>query len=319
VPILVSDPSPENTQALAAAIAKHLKGRSAVVIASTDMSHYYTDEVARTMDARMIELLKKQDSAGIFEANHTHEGELCGEAAVLTILQYAKLQGKTTYELLNYSNSSDSTGDKSRVVGYGAGVIWAGSRNAASGTAASGLSPEQKKQLLQLARESVEGTVRGQALPRWRLADPVFQERRAVFVTLKKNGQLRGCIGRLEAEEPLADAVRHMAVEAATRDPRFSPVKTEELKDLHYEISVLSVPARVKSADDIEMGKHGVLVRNGDHGGVFLPKVAEMFDWDKTMFLNELCSQKAHLPSDCWKDPGTEIEVFTADEFAGAS
>ena len=317
VPILVSDASSDNVPRLAAALHKHLQGKNALVIASSDMSHYYPDETARTMDARMLELLKKQDPAKIFEANRNGEGELCGEAAVMTALQYAQLHGKTTLEVLHYATSADATHDKGRVVGYGASAIWLGESIAPSESILQGgLGIEQKKKLLQSARQSVEALVNGTALPPPATDEAVFKKNSAVFVTLKKSDQLRGCIGRILAEEPLGPAVQHMAVESATRDPRFAPVTPGELSGLHYEISVLSEPLRVENADTIVMGKHGVILSQRGHSGVFLPKVAEMFDWDKEMFLNELCTQKAQLPRDCWKDPATEIQVFTADEFS---
>ena len=106
-----------------------------------------------------------------------------------------------------------------------------------------------------------------------------------------------------------------MAIQSAVGDPRFRKVDTSELKDLSYEISVLSVPRRVPSAEHIVLGKHGIILKKASRQGVFLPKVAEETAWDKDMFLGELCSQKAGLPWDCWKDPATELYTFTAQEF----
>ena len=106
-----------------------------------------------------------------------------------------------------------------------------------------------------------------------------------------------------------------MAVAAVRDDPRFTPVTAAELKDIRVEVSVLSKPRAVKSADEIIMGKHGVIVRRGMQGGVFLPQVATETGWTKEHFLSELCSQKAGLPPDCWKDPATRLEVFTAEVF----
>ena len=136
------------------------------------------------------------------------------------------------------------------------------------------------------------------------------------FVTLHKEGQLRGCIGNLVGQQPLYLTVRDMAVEAAVDDPRFPPVKLEELKDIEIEISALSPLKKIESADEIKMGIHGVLLRRGFNSGVFLPQVATETGWSKEDFLSELCSQKAGLPPLAWKDKSTEIYIFTAEVFS---
>lgn len=141
--------------------------------------------------------------------------------------------------------------------------------------------------------------------------DPTLKQNRAVFVTLRdKAGNLRGCIGRFEPEEPLYQAIQHMSIEAATKDNRFSPVSLSELPNLSIEISVLDMPVDVKSAHDILYGTHGVIISQGRHGGVFLPEVSHDFA-TKEEFLSELCFQKAGLPRNCWQNPQTQIKVFT--------
>ena len=108
-----------------------------------------------------------------------------------------------------------------------------------------------------------------------------------------------------------------MAISAASQDPRFQPVKSEELNDIDIEISVLSKPRVIKNVGEIELGTHGVIVSQGSwHQGLFLPQVATDTGWSKEEFLSQLCSQKAHLPADAWKDPKTKIEIFTADVFS---
>ena len=115
---------------------------------------------------------------------------------------------------------------------------------------------------------------------------------------------------------PLYLTVRDMAVESATGDPRFRAVTQAELKDIEIEISVLSPLEKVASADSIILGKHGVIVKNGFNSGVFLPQVATETGWSKEEFLSNLCAQKAGLPADAWKDPSTEIYIFTAEVFS---
>lgn len=134
-----------------------------------------------------------------------------------------------------------------------------------------------------------------------------------VFVTLKKLGRLRGCMGTLESSKPLAEAVRHAAGAAALNDPRFPPVTLAELPDLSVEVSVLSQSWPMGSPDELQLGTHGIIVRRGLQRGLFLPQVATEHRLDKDTFLSRCCAEKAGLPSDAWKDPTTEVLLFTAD------
>ncbi len=322
VPIVMSRPSLEMSQLLAEAITKHIKGKKVLIIASTDMSHYHPDAKAKSIDRLTLDLLEKQDSGKLLRESNSGKIELCGIAATLTALKISDLIGNTRLEVLKYATSGDVTGDRSRVVGYSSSVIVKTDGKAEGLSQEQGtetLNTEQKKELLKIARETVETYLTQGRVPEFSVKDPILKEERAVFVTLREFGQLRGCIGRLVAEEPLYLAVRNMTIESATRDPRFRPVRPEELKDLTIEISVLSPPRRIKSADEIQLGTHGVIVRHGLSSGVFLPKVAEETKWDKETFLGELCRQKASLPADCWQDPQTELHVFTSFDFSEAS
>ncbi len=144
--------------------------------------------------------------------------------------------------------------------------------------------------------------------------NPELDNKAAVFVTLTKNGRLRGCIGTVVAQQPLIDAVMDMAVGAACNDPRFPRVTPEELKITKIEISVLSPMEKIASHEDILPGVHGVVVRKGARSGLFLPQVWESLP-QKNDFLSELCSQKAGIPPDAWKDPSTELYIFTVFKF----
>lgn len=168
--------------------------------------------------------------------------------------------------------------------------------------------------LLNLARAAIARHIAGEKGPLPLPDDPRLSEPAAVFVTLTTNGRLRGCIGTTEPREGLAAAVRGMAVAAATEDYRFSPVTAAELRDIHIEVSVLSPMTRVSSPDEIREGVHGVVVRRGARGGLFLPQVWEHFSTKKE-FMDELCSQKAGLTPDAWTSPGTDVYVFTVFAF----
>lgn len=177
------------------------------------------------------------------------------------------------------------------------------------------LTKEQKDTLLKLARDTIEKYVNEDLVLKYEAKDPVLKEKYGAFVTLHNHGRLRGCIGMIEGTEPLFETIIDMAIQSSTNDPRFVPVTPDEIKDLDIEISVLSPKRRVKSIDEIEMGKHGVIVRQVLRGGVYLPQVATETGWSKEQFMQSLCEGKAGLPADAYKDPKTEIYVFEAEVF----
>ena len=319
VPILMGDPDPAVCRDLAVALDKLIGTRDDVLILiSSDMSHYYTYEVANQMDALSLQAIKEIDPKKFFEGCVSRKMEMCGFMSVTTALLYARLRGIDHVEVLKHANSGDTSGDKSRVVGYSSVIFYShllGQAKSQGGQAGE-LGPAQKKELLRIARQSMETFVKTGKASDISTKDVKLNEVQGAFVTIRKHGALRGCIGNIIGQEPLVETVRDMAVAAASQDPRFTPLTAAELKDVDLEISVLSQPRRVKDASEIKLGRDGVIVSNGGHQGVFLPQVADETGWSKEEFLSELCSQKAGLPPDAWKDPDTALYVFTADVFA---
>lgn len=311
VPIAVSDDSPGNCRLLAGAILNAIQGKKVLIVVSTDMSHYHPEEKARIMDRLVLDRLVERNANGLFDDLAGRRGELCGSAGVLTLLEIINHMGGIELQVLKYATSGDVTGDKKAVVGYGASILY----RKPTGEKTDMLNPEQQKELLQIARQTIETYLATGKMPKIQTADSFLREKRAAFVTLREHGELRGCIGSTAATEPLFVAVRNMAVESALHDPRFMPVRKDDVKNLTIEISVLGLPQKVKSADEIILGKHGVIVSKGGRSGLFLPKVADETGWSKEKFLSELCYQKAGLSPDAWKDPSTALFVFTAQEF----
>lgn len=177
------------------------------------------------------------------------------------------------------------------------------------------LNKQEQDEILKLARNTIEQYVTKSIIPRFNSADPVFNQTGGAFVTIHNNGQLRGCIGTIESNEPIYKTVEEMAIESATQDPRFEPVNEAELKDIDVEVSILSPKRRVSGIDEIELGKHGVIVKKGFAAGVFLPQVAGETGWSKKEFMEHLCEGKAGLSKDAYLDPKTEIYVFEAQVF----
>ncbi len=175
------------------------------------------------------------------------------------------------------------------------------------------LTREQQAALLRLARESLRACVCHEPMPQTDVTDPALREKRGAFVTLTKHDALRGCVGLVEAIRPLYQAVIDMARSAALEDPRFPPVQPSELDELHIEISVLGPLEAISDVEEVQVGKHGLVIRKGFHSGLLLPQVASERNWRRIQFLEQTCV-KAGLGRDDWKD-GAEISVFTADVF----
>jgi AmmeMemoRadiSam system protein A len=174
-----------------------------------------------------------------------------------------------------------------------------------------------KKRLLAIARACVEAAVKREPPPKFTESEPELLAKQGAFVTLKNRGELRGCIGHFIGDRPLYRMVADMALASATEDYRFlmNPITRVELPQLDIEISVLSPLERIQNPLDIELGKHGIYIRRGSRAGCFLPQVATETGWSKEEFLTHCCAGKAGLAPDAWKDPKTEVLVFTAEVF----
>ena len=176
------------------------------------------------------------------------------------------------------------------------------------------MNQEQKEYLLSLARESIRAKLEKRRHAPEPPGDSELIRECGAFVTLKTNGQLRGCIGNIRAHAPLYETICEMAVAAATQDPRFSPMKADELGSAHIEISALTPFEKITSADEIEVGRDGLFIKHGYNSGLLLPQVATEYGWDKYTFLEQTC-RKASLPAEAWKDPEAEIYRFSAEVF----
>jgi AmmeMemoRadiSam system protein A len=162
------------------------------------------------------------------------------------------------------------------------------------------------------ARDVIERAARG-ADPEQTPPPTDSRSHGGVFVTLHKFGRLRGCMGTLDSQSPLSEAVRHAAYCAATQDPRFQPISPGELPDLEIEVSILSDPQPMRDLEDLVLGRHGILIRRGMQRGLFLPQVAVDHHLDKVTFLSRCCAEKAGIPADAWRDPTTEVLLFTTE------
>jgi AmmeMemoRadiSam system protein A len=226
----------------------------------------------------------------------------------------AERMGANQAKVLKYANSGDTSGDKSRVVGYSADVFFK-TQDGKNAEPPFALTESDKNELLSVARKSVEEAVgeKKEFEPGPTSSEALNQDRGA-FVTLLESGDLRGCIGYTSATKPLYLTVRDTAAFAALRDPRFRPVSVPELPRLRYEISVLSPLRRVVDVQQIKVGQDGLLMKNGGYEGLLLPQVPVEQKWDRQHFLEETCG-KAGMRATCWQDADTDIFAFTAVVF----
>jgi AmmeMemoRadiSam system protein A len=176
------------------------------------------------------------------------------------------------------------------------------------------LTEVEKKTLIDIIKTTIECKLTGKNIPEFHIDSEILKEKKGAFVTLKKRGHLRGCIGYIEARKALYKTVAEMAIAAAFNDPRFPPLSADEVKDVTLEISVLSPLKEIKDIKEIEVGVHGLYITKGFHSGLLLPQVAVEHNWDKLTFIEETC-YKAGLHPDAWKDNDTKIFIFSADVF----
>jgi AmmeMemoRadiSam system protein A len=176
------------------------------------------------------------------------------------------------------------------------------------------LTRQEKEILLQTAREAISARLENRK-PRYPQPTELLKKKCGAFVTLHRQGALRGCIGYVVAGKPLIQTVVEVAQSSAFNDPRFPALSSDELEQIDIEISVLSPLRRIESIEQIRVGEHGIVMTNGFRSGLLLPQVATEYGWDRDTFLTHTC-QKAGLPSDCWHSPDTEIEIFSAVVFS---
>ncbi len=303
VPIVMGFPRKNTITRLANGLKKALAGKKALIIASTDLSHFLPKKDAHTIDQKTIALIKSFEIDSLIKKCERGENIMCGGGPVTTILLYA--QNEATVEILKYSDSSQVSRDEESVVGYLAAALVANSPQEEFH-----LTKEEREELLLLARSTIELFIRENKIPEYKTENTNLIEKKGAFVTLKKNGRLRGCIGFIEPRLPLYQSIMQTAIYAACRDTRFLPVNQDELEELEVEISVLSPLRKISDPKLVMVGKHGLVIAKNGKKGLLLPQVPVENHWDQQTFLEQTCI-KAGLPRDAWKT-GADIFVFEA-------
>ena len=329
VPVIIGYQNRENIKLLADALKSLNTDNKTIMVASTDWQHYNPASVGWKMDSIGMECLTNLDPVRLEKYLEDGGVKMCGGGAAVAVMKAAIAKGANRVKILRYGDSGDITGDKSSVVGYVAAVLYKSSnghdkspvtpirkvseesKSASADTFQ--LSDEEKNTLLEIARQTLQSYLSTGAVPAFDIGDNL-RKNGAAFVTLEKAGQLRGCIGHTTAVEPLYKTVSDCAIQAAVSDPRFPPVGINELDRLHIEISVLTPMQKVKSLDEIKVGRDGLMIFKGSNRGLLLPQVATDYGWSETQFLEQTCV-KAGLPVNAYKSPDAVIYRFQAVVF----
>lgn len=311
--IVMGDQDYAASQRLAEAIHQAAAGRKILVIASSDLSHYHNQQQAGVLDQRVIESVAAFDPQRLARFIAEDSCEACGGGPITAAMLLAKKMGATSARPLIYATSGDITGDYQQVVGYLAAALYKAEMTEQVGVNL-GFTPEEKERIRAIAQSAIEAAVRGEKLPAIKNLTPRLRDNYGVFVTIKKHGVLRGCIGHIIADQPLYQTCQEMARAAALNDPRFPPVTTKELPELEIEISVLTPMERLTDLSDIVIGRDGLLIRKGYYSGLLLPQVAVEYGWSPREFLEQTC-HKAGLPTQAYQDPDAEIYKFSAEIF----
>lgn len=297
------------------------KRRKLLVMVSTDLSHYLPYEEAKKIDEETIRYIKEKNTYSLWTSYQRGENRACGILPLLSFLIYVQQRG-AEIEILKYANSGDTGADKTRVVGYLSAVGYKkhsiisrkGRKKEEEMMGEYVLTQQEQRILLNIARQSLESYLTKGEVPEFKIESERLKEKRGVFVTLKKYGQLRGCIGRIVADTPLYKTVAEVAIDSAINDPRFPPVEYEELKAIEIEISILSPLEKVNDYNEIVVGRDGLMIQKSGHSGLLLPQVPVENGWDRETFLKHLC-YKAGLPPDAYKRKEAVIYRFSAFVF----
>lgn len=297
IPIVTGEVDPRE---LAETLVKYVDGDT-LVVASSDLSHYYTYEQAVGLDKKCVGSIPKLDFNG------TGECEACGRTPILVLMYLAEKLGWSG-RVLDYRNSGDTAGTKESVVGYTSIAFY------------SGLNKEEQEFLLKLSRNVLENYTKDGVIPKLGMSIPKkLKTMQGCFVTLNKNGNLRGCIGHIIPQKSLYDCVIENTVNAAVNDMRFEPVEEDELGDIEVEVSVLTAPEKLEFSTPDELLeklvplRDGVIIKYGSHQSTYLPQVWEKIE-DKEEFLSSLC-EKGGSHGDCWRNPGVEVYTYRAQVF----
>ena len=313
VPIVMASREIDFCRRLGRAIVDASGRKRILTVASSDLYHGYSYQDCVESDASTLAEIQAFNPERFARGIDNRSIQACGSGPIATAMVVARGAGADQAAVVGCTNSGDVTGRKDGyVVGYGSVVFYHGHPDQSRKN--NELNAENRGRLLAIAKGAIREAVFGRPSPVLQDIPESLGGSRGVFITLKRQGALRGCIGQVHPVEPLAPTVQQMAVSAALRDPRFTPVTPPELPEIELEISILGPLRTIHDVDDILTGEHGLMIQHPDGQGLLLPQVAAERGWDRKTFLAQTCC-KAGLPSDAWMSSDCSIRVFTAEVF----
>jgi MEMO1 family protein len=335
LPIIIGTPDYEMCVKFGKVLSRLIKDKNALIVASSDLSHYPSFDDAKPVDKNTLEaaasldfkkfetVAERQPSLGISNLATS----ACGEGTIIATISASKELGADCGTIISYANSGNTlVGNHQKVVGYGS-VVYSINEHPEKQDVFSSLSSEDKsfelnsedkKLLLAFARKTIKQYLESETVPLARGFSQNVEKNIGAFVTLRKHKELRGCIGYMREDMPLCEVVGSMALQSAFNDQRFNPLSINELSQVEIEISALTPYMPIKSEGEIILGRDGVVVKKGGKQAVFLPQVAKEMGWNKEELLDNLC-RKAGLQAGEWKQDAQlstfQAEIFDESEF----
>jgi len=324
VAIVMGEQEEDTAKSLGQALASSLGNTNSLIIASSNLSHFHPQKEARELDVAVQNAIEKYDPHLLMKTIESGKGEASGGGVIAAALVAAKQLGGKDIKFLGYATSGETTGELDEVVGYMSAAILSTEKPHSVKTILGGqgkgafvedtlaLSNQHKDILKKLAQDVVEAKLNDAF---YHVPDiHELNKQRGVYVTIIVDDKIIASAGRVRVREPLFKAVAEMAAAAATLGIDAGTLKSRDIKKTKIRISVLSALERVQSFEEIEIGKHGLMLKLDMHTGLLLSSDATHQGWDRTQFLEQICL-KAGLPKNSYKDKFAEIYKFTADEF----
>lgn len=305
LPIVLGGHEFADCRRLAAALAAEVDDQT-LLLASSDLSHYYPDAEARELDRWVVDAVSRCDYYGLHQYLEAGLCEACGSGPMLTVMMASSLSGADRAVVAGYATSGDVPPHRrDGVVGYLSALFLPSEGEQLPAEP----SEAEARELFKIARQAIQAALQGREFKP--VCSGWLERPAAVFVTLHNGEMLRGCIGSVVAKEPLGEAVAKSAVNAALHDRRFEPVTEAELPEIRLEISILGTFRLLSRIEDLVLGRDGLVVELGGARGLLLPQVATERGWDRITFLEQTC-RKAGLPADAWRSSDATVFRFPA-------
>jgi len=324
VAIVMGEQEEDTAKALGQALAGSLGHSNSLIIASSNLSHFHPVKEARLLDVAVQNAIEKYDPHLLMQTIESGKGEASGGGVIAAALVAAKQLGGKDIKFLGYATSGETTGELDEVVGYmsaaitGTGLspkvktILGGSHRSPFTEDSESLTEQHKEILKNLAKDVVEAKLNNAFYHVAEIHE--LNKQRGVYVTILVDDKIIASAGRMRVREPLYKAVAEMAAAAATQGIDARSLQLKDIKTLRIRISVLSALERLQSFEEIEIGKHGLMLKLDLHTGILLPSEATQHGWDRPQFLEQI-SLKAGLHKHSYSDKFAELYKFTAQEF----